>query len=360
MLGIAACSEDAADGAGAGPGAASSSSGAHQGGSGGGGAGGSGATGGAGSGARGGDGGAPAQVPEVVAAFDAATGQLPEGLALDAAAGRALVGFATTGAIVAVDLDDGAVTPFGNLPQPPPDGFITGLALGADGSVYAALVSPDPAIPGGIYKVPAAGGAGVLFASDALMTFPNGIVVRADGGLLVSDSAAGAVFAADAQGTVDLWQQGGDLAGQNDFCGAPLNGFDIGANGIVQVGDSVFVANNDKGSIVRIPVEGDGTAGVPVLFVAPDCANLGGADGLAADAAGDLYLAVNHQNRLVRIAGDGATTTLAEGPPLDFPASPAILEAGGAATLYVTSFALAEALSGGSPEPALVSLSLAP
>jgi hypothetical protein len=48
------------------------------------------------------------------------------------------------------------------------------------------------------------------------------------------------------------------------------------------------------------------------------------------------------------------------GPPLDVPASPAVLEQGGAATLHVTRFALAEALSGGSPEPALVALSLPP
>jgi sugar lactone lactonase YvrE len=117
----------------------------------------------------------------------------------------------------------------------------------------------------------------------------------------------------------------------------------------------VYVANNDKGSIVKIPIEADGSAGAPSELVAPDCAALGGADGLALGPDGSLYVAVNRQNRLVRVDAEGAVHVIAEGGVLDFPASLALADG----ELVVTSFALGAALSGGDPKPALVSVALA-
>ena len=320
---------------------------------------GAGAAGGSGGSASGGggSGGATAEA-RIVAAFDPAKGELPEGLALDEAAGRAFVGFAPSGTVVSVDLESGAVTPHGTLPQPPADGFMTGLALAKDGSVYGALVSFHPEVQAGIYAIPPAGGAAKLFGSDPGMAFPNGIVVTGDGSLLVTDSAAGAVFQVSTTGQVSTWLADDLLKGQLDYCGPDLNTFDIGANGIALRGNDVLVANNDLGSIVRIPVLAGGKAGVPEVYAGPDCDNLGGADGLAVDADGTLLVAVNRQDRIARVGTDGKVTIVSEGGHLDFPASLALHAGASGNTLLVTDFALARAMSGGDPKPALLELPL--
>lgn len=320
-------------------------------------------TGGGGASATGGGGatgeGGAAAVPEVIRAFDAAKGELPEGLAVRA--GEAYVGFAPTGVIVALPLDGAhEPAPFGTLPAPVPNqAFMTGLALDAQDRLYAAMVSFTPDVAPGIYRVPAAGGDAALFASAPDMVFPNGLAFASDGALLVTDSAKGAVFRVATDGTVAPWLVDPSLSGQVDFCGPDLGSFDIGANGIAITGGAVFVANNDRGSIVRIPIEGDGSAGPAELFVAPDCDRLGGADGLVADASGNLWVAVNRQNRLVRIDAAKTVTVVGEGGTLDFPASLAFGDVDGTASLLVTSFALAAASSGGDPHPSLGAISLA-
>jgi hypothetical protein len=56
--------------------------------------------------------------------------------------------------------------------------------------------------------------------------------------------------------------------------------FNIGANGIVKVGDTFYLTNTDKGQVVSVAVGSDGKAGKLSLFAGPDCATLGGADGI--------------------------------------------------------------------------------
>jgi hypothetical protein len=70
------------------------------------------------------------------------------------------------------------------------------------------------------------------------------------------------------------------------------------------------VTNTDRGSLVRIPIQSDGTAGAPSEIAGPSCADLNGADGLAIAHNGDLIVAVNHQNKLARVdrAGHMATS----------------------------------------------------
>src|SRR4051812_35680047 len=65
--------------------------------------------------------------PELVAHFDAALGQLPEGLVVADAA--AFVGFAPTSQVMRVDLTTFQTSPWGKLPTPVSGkGFMTGLA----------------------------------------------------------------------------------------------------------------------------------------------------------------------------------------------------------------------------------------
>jgi hypothetical protein len=273
--------------------------------------------------------------------FDPAQGRLSEGLAVRRR--TAYFGFAGSGQLVAVDLDSGQLTPYSSLPQPVAGkGFVTGLALRGN-TLYGGLTSFVPEVQAGIYKVGSAGAPATLYAKHPEMAFPNGLAFDASGSLYVTDSAAGAVFRIAPDGAVGKWAADPLLVGSKDGCGAGQRvgvPFDIGANGIALAKDAVYVSNTDQGTIVRIPVASDGAAGKPTLVAGPSCSDLNGADGLAVAANGDLIVAVNHQNKLVRVDGRGRVTTLLAGAPLDFPSS---LVFGDDGALYVSNFALLDA-----------------
>lgn len=274
-----------------------------------------------------------------VAAFDGAKGQLSEGVAVRG--DTAYMGYVGSGEIVAVDLKTGDVTPYGSLPAPVPTmGFVSGLAAHGD-DLYGALVSFNPSVQPGVYRV-TKGGAPQLFAKDAGMIFPNGIAFDDADRMYITDSAAGAIFRVERDGVVSKWLASPLLAGAKDACGANGVGvpFDIGVNGIAIDGGEVFLTNTDHGQIVQVTIEKDGSAGTPSLLVEPDCA-LSGADGLTLAPNGDLIVAVNHQNKLVRIDRQGHVAPLASGEPLDFPAS-VTFEDG---TLYISNFAFLDAKS---------------
>jgi hypothetical protein len=287
--------------------------------------------------------------PAVLAAFNPATGELPEGLATQGES--AYVGFAPLGEIARVDLRNGQTVRFAKLPKPVPGkGFMTGLTFGADGLLYAALVSFDPSVQPGIYRVPASGGQAALFAKDPGMVFPNGLVFDPKGALFVTDSAAGAIYKVSPSGTAAVWAASPLLAGDAKECGGSGNPFPIGANGIVEQEGAFYVTNTDKGLVVRIAIKPDGSAGAPAIAAGPDCKALAGADGLAVGAHGELVIAVNRQDKLVRISKSGAVDVVAEKGALDFPAS----VTSDAKSIVTTNFALANASTGKPAHPALL------
>ncbi len=284
---------------------------------------------------------------QFVAQFDPTKGQVPEGLAIRD--GIPYLGFAATSEVTKVNLADGTFTTIATLPKPAAGtGFMTGLSFSAKspGVLYVALVSFAPEVQPGIYQVAAEGGAPTLFAKDPAMPFPNGLVTDDQGNWFVADST-GIVFRISADGkTVEKWATGDLLVGDKDkSCLAMSTGsglpFPIGANGIVKNGDSYYVTNTDKGLIARIPVGADGKAGTISLFAGPDCATLGGADGLTVRGT-DLVAADNFKNQIVRIGPTGSVTTIVAGAPLDFPASVTFEQD----TLYVTNFAFLNAQTG--------------
>lgn len=292
---------------------------------------------------------------EPLVVFDPAAFELPEGLELDG--GDALVGFAFTGAIERVSLTDGSRTAVATTPPPPPNtSFVTGLTTDGDGQIYAAVVSFTADLAAGIYRAPAEGGDAVLWASDPAMVFPNGFAWAESGTLLVTDSVYGGVFEIDADGIATPWLQLPTLTGDASNCGGTSD-IAVGANGIARDGDALWVVGGDQGVVVRVPIAADGSAGTPETIAGPDC-ELAGLDGIVLDDDGSLIAAINRSNRLVRITADGDVSVLAEGPPLDFPASVAITDDGGERQLVVTSFALGEFLAGGAPAPALLRATL--
>jgi sugar lactone lactonase YvrE len=293
----------------------------------------------------------------VVATFDPAMFELPEGLAiLD---DDAYVGFALTGAIDRFDLPEATRTMYANAPQPPPNtAFMTGLTFDPDGQLYAAYVSFAPDATPGVYRAAAGGGAATLWATHQQMVFPNGFAWDDDGLLYVTDSAAGGIFRIDANGTAELWLTDAQLEGDPLVCGGMASDIAVGANGIVFLDGSFYVASSDQALLARVPLEADGSAGTLEVIAGPDCDELAGIDGLTLDGT-DILAAINRSNRILRIASsDGATEALAEGAPLDFPASLEFAGQGADRALYVTSFALGAFLSGGDPAPALVRIGL--
>jgi sugar lactone lactonase YvrE len=299
--------------------------------------------------------------------FNPAMGQLPEGLAITSDGATAYVGYALSGEIVKITLPEGVVSQFGKVPTPPPpaagvpQGLVLGLTVGPNGDVYVGVgsfVAPGT-YQGGIYKVPAAGGdAGAVFSKDAGMVFPNGLDFDAKGDLYVTDSAAGSIFKITiADGKAVEWLKNDLLKGDvTNTCAVAASPFAVGANGLVVVGTDVIVSNTNKASLVKIPINTDGSAGAPTVFYTPDgsCA-LKGADGITADTAGNIFVAANDQNALYKVSADGKTATkLIEKGLMDFPASIAFRSVGGVNELLFTNAALTSAIAG-TPKPSLAS-----
>ena len=287
--------------------------------------------------------------PELIAHFDPAAGELPEGLVVGQDV--AYVGFAPTSRVVRFGFASGVATPYGELPLAVSgQGFMTGLAQSPAGEVYAGLASFVPEVQAGIYRIPKRGGAATLFAQDSALPFPNALTFEANGSLWATDSGTGSVFRISPAGHAERWATGEALTGQKEACNNAGPGFAIGANGIVVEGDAVYVVNMDQATLLKIPRESGDKAGRPQVLAGPDCDALGGADGLARAPDGSFVIAVNRQNKLVRVTASGTVETIAHGAPFDFPATVAYR----GSTLYATNFALKTASAGKPSAPGLL------
>src|SRR5207248_39239 len=159
-------------------------------------------------------------------------------------------------------------------------------------------------------------------------------------------SIAGAVWKIPRGAAAAVWFQSPLLAGN----GSVGLGFPLGANGIAYGRNEVVVSNTEGAKLVRVAVLPDGSAGA--ASVVAQGAALFGADGVALDVFGDMFVAVNSQNTLLRVGPGGSITTLATAADgLDNPASLAFATSHGERkTLYITNFAAFSA----TPKPALL------
>ena len=292
-----------------------------------------------------------------LAEFDARKFELPEGIAVDG--DRIYAGLTPTRQIVRLT-GDGGFVPFASLPETKPgEGLMTGMIVGPGHEIYVNLVSKDPSVPGGIYRVPAGGGSGVLHATDPGMVFPNDLKFDQDGTLYMTDSSAGSIWKVERSGRASLWLHHPLLAGDHTRCFAEQGGFDTGSNGIVLgIDGAVYIANSDQATLVRIPRLEDGRAGEPQIVVGPDCAVLNGADGLAQDRDGTFYLVSHRSNTVVKITGN-RLRIVAEGPPLDFPASIALMRDATGLKAVVTNFCIESGMADpGNARPGVMALTL--
>lgn len=283
---------------------------------------------------------------EVVTTFDAARGELPEGVVIDkvgniyASVGPPFFVGGGYGAIWKIE-PNGSKTKLVEFPEGPSP---AGLTVDPSGVVYFAL--PNPGVgDGGIYRVLGDGGSERLSGTENII-LPNGIALDKRGNLFVGDSILGAIWRVPTKGSgsAEIWLQHALVAGctPNDF----------GANGVAFWRGDLYVANTDRGALVKVPVTPDGTPGEPVIVAGnTDCEPTGlfGMDGIAFDVHGNVYALLVMQNKFVRIdPTDGSyTELLTEDDGLWNPASLVFgTGKGDKASIYIANYAVLP------PEPA--------
>jgi sugar lactone lactonase YvrE len=184
-----------------------------------------------------------------------------------------------------------------------------GIVVNARGDVFYAKPNLDDHDLNGVYQLYDDGSTVRLLGTENIM-LANGLAFGKHGDLFVSDSFMGAIWRVpvDASGPAQIWSSDESLFGLS--CGNP------GANGVAIWKDSVYVANTAKGSLVRIPILKDGSAGqAEVVAGDNDCGGeLFGMDGIALDVHGMVYALLVLQDKLVRIdPSDGSFVELLTG-----------------------------------------------
>ncbi len=287
---------------------------------------------------------------DVLRRFDPAAGQLPESLTMDRRGNL----FLSMSNFIAKLTPSGDFTRYATLPLPQ-GALALGVKFGPDGCLYCASggFAAEPAAAF-VWRISGVGEVEPFAAFDAA-GFPNDLAFDARGFMYVTEPFLGRIYRVDPCGVSDIWLEHPWL------CGDPLDPalavHAFGADGIAfdAAKRNLYVGNLDLGAIVCIPLTRDSSAGEPRIFVQSPL--LKGADGLAFDREGTLYVAVNGQDRLVSISKSGEIRVLAEGLPLDAPSSLVFgRRAGRQTTLYISSFAINRATGAhaGAPEPALL------
>ncbi len=281
-----------------------------------------------------------------------ALGDVPESIAFDLAGNLYYSNLSTIHRRTPAGQD----SVFATLPIPV---FALGVKVGPDGCVYNTSVSLDPSLAGAfVWRTCVAGSVAQKFATLDPAGGPNDLAFDEDGNLLVTDPFLGKIWKVTPQGQPSTWLTSPLFAGNAT---TPFLGFHAaGVDGIAfdEDQENVYVTNLDYGTIVRIPVKHNGVAGKPSIFVSDT--RIQGADGIAFDDQGNLFVAVNGQDRLVSIAPSGFISVLAEGGLLDGVSSVAFgTRHHDQRTLYVASSAFTRTFGfqTGTPHPAILQLS---
>lgn len=286
---------------------------------------------------------------ETVVQFDAAAGELTEGVTVDSR-GNVFVSLTPLGQIVKVSAGSTVARPFASVEGlQEGDLGMLGLAVDADDHVYATVVSANTEV-NGVWRFDKETGAGEHIAGSEAIGFPNSIIFDQRGVMYVTGTADGAVWYRNADGEIAPWSADPLLAGDGSA------GFDVplGANGIAELFGYIYVGVTETALIVKVPINDDGSAGEATLH-----SEVGApVDGIAINQDGVIYVAGVLTNNILRVATDGSVETVLEGNEngLDAPSSVALgPEEGDMQALYAVNFSVAVAPPGG-PGPALLRL----
>ena len=260
--------------------------------------------------------------------FDLAVGQQPENIALEPhgavdltmSAARQVVRVNPDGtkrvlATLPVPADGGVHTPVLGFP------LLTGLVRAHDGTLYFLYATGTSDLTG-LWRLTPGGSAERITPLPA-GGLPNGLGLDpATGELYATDSVLGTVWRMTTRGgAATAWATGPDLAS---------TGF-LGANGLKIHEGAVWVSNLDEGTVVRIPIRHDGSAGAPEI----KATGLPGIDDFDFLGRSDrIVAAINTNNEVALIQPDGSHTIVLTGKDgLEGPTSIAVRDD----TVYIAS-----------------------
>jgi hypothetical protein len=218
--------------------------------------------------------GPPISNPRILIHLDFSRGQTPENLALEPD-GSADVTFAEAAQVARVS-PAGRVRILAQLPEPAggatcpvlgpllrAPALTVGIIRDHAGSLYVALCTGSPGLQG-IWRVSPNGSASRLAALPA-DGIPNGMAFDdRDGFIYVADSLLSVIWrVAIADGAVSAWARGPQLA--------PDGG--LGANGLKLHDGAVWVSSTQLGTLLRVPIRPDGSAG-PIQTIATGLAGI--------------------------------------------------------------------------------------
>lgn len=265
--------------------------------------------------------------PAVSVAVDldpnSATGIRIEGLVTDST-GRLYTSDLDSRRLFRITPSTGTTETLGILPR-----SATGMAFDSTGNLYFA--SGDVVLRIGSPALEA----NQVAASDVMtfatgVTGANGLAFGSTGKLYVSGGATGSIYIVASDGITSTLVTG--LKSERQEQQISTNGLAFGPD------QKLYSSNTGTGAIDRITLKSDGTMDSMERFVTDPL--LLGADGITFASNGDLYVAANERNAIVRVTQDGKVSDVASNDnkgPLEFPASPAF----SGTSLYASNFDIA-------------------
>jgi hypothetical protein len=265
----------------------------------------------------------PVTGARIVAHFDIAALQQPENITLEPD-GDADVTFAYARQVARVT-PQGTVTILATLPAATTGtAAVSGIVQVTDGTLYVNYVDIG-GTESGIWRI-SPDGAAEQVAALPRAKFLNGLALDPrTGALFATDSTLGVVWKVwPRTGKAEIWTSGTEFQ-------PGTSGF--GANGLKVHHGSVWVSNSSQGTLLRIPIRPDGTAGSAVVAAS----GLPSIDDFAFTGTGDILLAVENQlNQAELVMPDGTSrTVLTAADGLSTPSAVGVR----GRTVYVTSAA---------------------
>ena len=195
---------------------------------------------------------------------------------------------------------------------------------------------------GSVFKWDSVSNTTTLVAFLGASAGPNAICFDAAGNVYISDSFQGIIWKTDKNGNgLTQWVPTNPLL-------TPAKGLNppFGANGIEfnNERNAMFVANTANRALIKIPVNGDGSAGAPALFIT----GINAPDGIVIDRHDNIWVDANQEDEIVVVDPTGKVIAKLgdfqgiseDGTPrgLLFPTSPAFSRDG--EYIYTTNFAV--------------------
>ncbi|WP_330275464.1 hypothetical protein OG205_07255 [Lentzea sp. NBC_00516] len=236
--------------------------------------------------------------PHVVQHFDLAKGQTPESIVLSPN-GTAYVTFAKARQIAEIS-PSGKIRILATLPAPADGGVGTpalgfpltvGIDRASDGTLYF-LYATGTADLTGVWSLRPGGTPPRRIAPLPAASLPNGLALDQRTRTLYVADSTGAVWKVPTSGGATVWASGEELK--------PA-GF-LGANGLKLHDGAVWVTNLDRGTILRIPLRANGSAGQTQVAAT----GLTGIDDFAFTGRGEeIIAALDTVNEVALVKSDG-------------------------------------------------------